>query len=215
MNRPGLRKGISKTERMQLSGDLLFIKINALVVRLVEDTLSPGERSELESLLVENPVARRLYVERMHEDACLRWLCAEDFADAVAPVLTLPDRPAARLDRRSMRIVSGGLLASIVALVIWAQFFNTPRNPANAGGSTIATTSPGGSSSADARSAQNREVVATITATNGVEWAGAAGRLLSRCAVGDRMRLQTGSAELTFDVGVQVTVFGPADFEIT
>ena len=39
--------------------------------------------------------------------------------------------------------------------------------------------------------------------------------MLSRCAIGDRLRLRDGSAVLTFDAGVQVTVFGPADFEIT
>ncbi len=57
-------------------------------------------------------------------------------------------------------------------------------------------------------------MVATVTGLNGAEWEGSASRLLSRCSVGDRLRLRTGAAELTFDVGVQVTVFGPADIEI-
>jgi hypothetical protein len=39
--------------------------------------------------------------------------------------------------------------------------------------------------------------------------------MLSRCAIGDRLRLREGSAVLTFDAGAQLTVFGPADFEIT
>ena len=39
--------------------------------------------------------------------------------------------------------------------------------------------------------------------------------VLSRWAVGDRLKLKSGSAELTFDAGAQVTMFGPAEFEIT
>ena len=65
--------------------------------------------------------------------------------------------------------------------------------------------------------ASSRTVVATITGLNSVEWTSSSqgGSLLSQCAVGDRLRMQAGSAELTFDAGVQVKVFGPADFEIT
>jgi hypothetical protein len=33
--------------------------------------------------------------------------------------------------------------------------------------------------------------------------------------VGDRLQLKEGAIELTFDAGAQVTIFGPADFEIT
>src|SRR4029079_18385437 len=40
------------------------------------------------------------------------------------------------------------------------------------------------------------------------------GKILQRCAIGDRLRLREGSAELTFDAGAQGTVFGPADFDI-
>ncbi len=59
--------------------------------------------------------------------------------------------------------------------------------------------------------------VATMTGLGAARWlepmAGA--RLLSRWAIGDRLQLLEGAIELTFDAGAQVTIFGPADFEIT
>jgi hypothetical protein len=59
--------------------------------------------------------------------------------------------------------------------------------------------------------------VATLTGLGDVRWSkptnGA--RLLSRLAIGDRLQLNEGAIELTFDAGAQVTIFGPADFEIT
>jgi hypothetical protein len=63
----------------------------------------------------------------------------------------------------------------------------------------------------------DRQVVATITGLGAVRWQTGSDsrRMLSRCAIGDRLRLREGSAVLTFDAGAQLTVFGPADFEIT
>jgi hypothetical protein len=59
--------------------------------------------------------------------------------------------------------------------------------------------------------------VATLTGLGDVRWANppAGARLLSRCSVGDHLQIDEGALELTFDVGVQVTIFGPADFKIT
>ncbi len=114
---------------MQTNSDPLFSKINSLVVRLLEDTLSPAEQKELESLLISNPVARRLYIERIQEDACLRWLCAEDFADAALPVLELRAAPEQSRSRRAMAIVAG-VLASVIVFVVCAQFFSSRKEGA-------------------------------------------------------------------------------------
>jgi hypothetical protein len=65
--------------------------------------------------------------------------------------------------------------------------------------------------------APRAEAVATVTRLESAHWLDAAeeGCLLARCRVGERWRLESGQAELTFDCGVMVTVFAPADFDIT
>ena len=64
---------------METFSDPLYSKVHALAVGLLEGTLSPEERLELESLLLENPAARQAYLEYVQESACLRWLCVEEF----------------------------------------------------------------------------------------------------------------------------------------
>jgi hypothetical protein len=69
----------------------------------------------------------------------------------------------------------------------------------------------------DSITTPTKQQVATITGVRDIRWLPADGsdRLLQRCHVGERLQLQNGTAELTFDAGVQLTVYGPADFEIT
>ena len=72
---------------MDISRDPLFSKIHGLAVGLLEGTLSPVEQQELETLLLENPAARQVYLEHVQESAFLRWLCVEEFADVAEPVV--------------------------------------------------------------------------------------------------------------------------------
>ncbi len=110
-----------QTYRMEKANDQLFSKMHTLVVRLLEGTLLPAERQELETLLVTNPAARRMYVEHIQEDACLRWLCAEHFADAEPPVLELLAAPDKTRSRRFVAIAAG-ILASVAVFVVCATF---------------------------------------------------------------------------------------------
>ena len=212
---------------METSSDPLFGRIHALAVGVLEDTLSPAERQELELLLLENPAARRNYLEHVQESACLRWLCVEEFSDGIERCEPVQQARKWVGTRRQMAsIVSGGIAAALVAVVAMqyasrGDVDSTPnRAPSNVATSPlpeadqVAAQSP---PSAVPQGENDRNVVATITAMNSVKWEGpgAGAHLLSRCAIGDRLRLLDGSAELTFDAGVQVKVFGPADFEIT
>lgn len=210
---------------MDTTKDPLFEKLHRLIVRLLEDSLLPGELEELTALLEKNPEARRAYVYYIQESACLRWLCVEDFDRAVT--LASPSNAAGGRQRRIGWILAG-ILASALVVIATVQFAGSPiagvenhGTAANVFAQTDATreAARGGTTRPDAGPATVplRSVVATVTGLNGVRWDGKSvgARLLSRCMVGDRFKLQEGAAELTFDVGVQVKVFGPADFEIT
>lgn len=214
---------------MDNSRDPLFGKIHGLAVGMLEGTLSLAEQQEFETLLLENPAARRAYLEHIQESACLRWLCVEEFEGAAEPVVPL--QVAAKGDgsrRRFAAIFSSVILASIVAIIAGAQYWTRGIAEADrVAKATKAVKTPEKSTASGAAESWTpdnvapadvaREVVATVTGLNGVQWAGSTNGapLLSRCAVGDRLRMRAGSAELTFDAGVQVKVFGPADFEIT
>jgi hypothetical protein len=212
----------------ETSSDPLFSRIHALAVGVLEGTLSSAERQELESLLLENPDARRNYLEHVQESACLRWLCVEEFGDVIERCESAqPARSWGGSGRRITTIVSGGILATALIAVAAMQFVGSDgaQTASDTTPSDIAVAPMPDSDQVAARTSPStvpqgdtdRNVVATITAINSVKWefptAGA--HLLSRCEVGDRLRLLDGSAELTFDAGVQVKVFGPADFEIT
>ena len=217
------------TFMMDPSNHFDFSRIHALALRMLEDTLSPTERQELESLLLENSAARRGYLEHVQESACLRWLCMEEFGDGAAPVVM----PVAASDASGSRfrkwaIFSGGLLAGLLAVVIGMQLIGRSGadKKRNAEDSNMVHTMPQapaesvGSTSPDIAVpvvGLDRPMVATITSLNAARWSPPTFgvKILSQWAVGDRLHLRGGSAELTFDTGAQLTVFGPADIEIT
>ncbi|MEX2168412.1 MAG: FecR family protein [Pirellulales bacterium] len=186
----------------------LFRRVHGLAVRQVESTLTDAEHAELETLLLESGAARRLYVEYSQETACLRWMCLEEYAGtdratpAGAPV-AIADRP--RIGRRRVVAILAALACSV--LVVIAANWMPRSNQAE----KIAQAAPG----VDAL-APIAESVATVTGLKSAHWLEAAeeGRLLARCRIGERWQLDAGQAELTFDSGVLVTLFAPADFDI-
>jgi hypothetical protein len=210
--------------------DPLFEKIHAYAVGLLEGTLSSPERDELAALILSSPEARRVYLEYVQESACLRWLCVEEGPPVVelAAKRHEPSDSSASRGLRKWRIASlilgGGLACVLVAAGVNWWLTGNARNVA-ASSNAIAVAGP---SKAPARSDENklptieptqadRQAVATITSLGGARWQlpAGGGKILQRCAIGDRLRLREGSAQLTFDAGAQVTVFGPADFDIT
>ena len=57
---------------MESFSDPLYSKVHALAVGLFEGTLTRDEQHELETLILDNPAARRAYLEYVQESACLR-----------------------------------------------------------------------------------------------------------------------------------------------
>jgi ferric-dicitrate binding protein FerR (iron transport regulator) len=201
-----------------------FEKIHALAVGVVEGTLPSAQLAELQELLVDDAEARRLYLEHMQESACLTWVCANESDLPAERRVSLVEGGRAST-RRTKRAAAGiGLLATVLIVVFGMQFVQ--RRPAADQGSAVASVDASEAidrgaianrAIATARVGDEHEVVATVTAVSGALWGTptAGAEVLSRWHVGDSLKLLAGSAELTFDAGAQVTVFGPAEFEIT
>lgn len=214
---------------MESLSDPLYSKVHAFAVGLFEGTLAPEERLELEKLLLENQAARQAYLDYVQESACLRWLCVEEFPNVVELANRSRDRARSGGSWRRIAgvVFGGGLACALVAFAAswWLSGGTITAKVEQPNTATVALVSP---TKAPVRvetpqlptskgNANNRPAVATITGLGAVRWQmGTDSRqMLSRCAIGDRLRLREGSAVLTFDAGAQVTVFGPADFEIT
>src|SRR5262245_42563814 len=97
--------------------DPLYSRIHGLAVGMLEGTLSDDERRELESLLLEDPAARRTYLEHMQESACLSWLCVDEMADGVHALAPAPAAKRGVGKWTRLRIGIAGLLASILVVV--------------------------------------------------------------------------------------------------
>src|SRR5437588_12044357 len=68
---------------MEAFSDPLFERVHAYAVGLFDGTLTPDARHELETLILTNPAARKVYLEYVQESACLRWACVEEFPQVV------------------------------------------------------------------------------------------------------------------------------------
>jgi FecR protein len=214
---------------MESFTDPLYSKVHALSVGLLEGTLAPEERLELESLLMESQAARQVYLDYMQESACLRWLCVEDFPNLVelANRTRDPVHSGSSWGRIAGAVIGGGLACALIAFAAnwWLSGNERDAKSLEPGVATVAVaaaeTTPSHVETPQLPSPKlnpaAQQPVATITGLGEVRWQiGSESRqMLSRCVIGDRLRLREGSAVLTFDAGAQVTVFGPADFEIT
>jgi ferric-dicitrate binding protein FerR (iron transport regulator) len=195
------------------------------VSRQLDGSLTTAEHDELSTMLVKNAAARRAYVEYFQDTACLRWLCLEELSGAVEPMKSLRDNTATRAKgRRSDTYVLFGGIAAILAVATIGWLLNQWSNGPSAGERTAVAVAPPQAEKAEKKlspavepAANAPQQVATITGLGSVRWADPLhrARLLSRCSVGERLQLLEGAIELTFDVGVQVTVYAPADFDIT
>src|SRR3954468_22031395 len=202
----------------------LYSKVHALAVGLLEGTLSVEERLEFENLLLENPAARQAYLDYMQESACMRWLCGEEFPSVIelASETRIPMRRERTWRRIAVAVFGGALACALVAFAANLWYFRNHKTIARPVEPAIAITdSANAPLGADVPQMNGtnanhigRPAVATITALGAVRWQSGsdARQILSRCAIGERLRLREGSAALTFDAGAQITVFGPADF---
>lgn len=214
---------------MDIRGDDLYRKVHTLTQRQLECVITPQEQQELETLLLDNDAARRMYAEYVQETACLRWGCQPDALDAVECSLAQPSYARRSAGRRLFRLVplSAGLaiVLALVAVGWWSFQADAPLEAPHNGAQprVVAARQPDRESVESPADREEKpasslgQEVATITGLGAARWADnrESTRLLSRCRIGERLKLDEGTAELTFDAGAQVTVFAPADFLIT
>jgi hypothetical protein len=191
----------------------LFRRVHALCVGHLESTLTDAEHSELEGLLRESAEARRIYVTYFQETACLRWHCLEEWADSSGAPAIVETTDTGIWHWFGVRPMS--VLLSLLACLLLAVGLVNWFRPADEPNHVVQVLPP--ARLPEDMGALRAEAVATVTRLESAHWLDAAeeGCLLARCRVGERWRLETGQAELTFDCGVMVTVFAPADFDIT
>ncbi len=185
-----------------------------LAQRHLDGELNRDELRELESLLAASHSARRAYCDFIEEAACLRWLCAEKVPVLLQPA-SLERRPSVRPTPR-FASVKGYIVGAVCVLVAaFATWQLAIHGKTQADTESRPLTQP--VAAAPVGRLEYDRGVATFTNLESVRWSNLhnRGELLARCEVGDRVSMVTGAAQLTFDAGVQVTVFGPADFEIT
>jgi hypothetical protein len=190
------------------------------VGQLCNGTLSEETGRALDELLRDDPVARRLYTDYMwlhaslySENGSLAGLHATPVPgreDADRVVLTMSDVNREAMNSKSRRRWSGrmqalaALLAGVAAIASWG-IYKAARD---------------GSSGSDAEMAQRNAgdgaVVAQITGTHNCRWARPelAIDYGSTLRTGQRVELDEGLAEITFENGATVLLEGPASFVV-
>ena len=159
----------------------------ALCEAVIEDRLTEEQRQQLEQLVLEQPAARRYYVEYLHQHACLHWSGANAVVPEAPRLLhtALPAKP--EKSSRKRRLLVGALLAASV-LLAFGTWFARPTADGN---------------------------LATLSSGRGCRWD--AGTLPTEDGAklgAGRLRLAEGVAQLVFANGAEVTLEAPADLEL-
>jgi hypothetical protein len=191
-----------------------------VVGQLCNGTLSDEDGRTLDALLHDDPVARRLYTDYMwlhaslySENGTLAGLHVDGSAhderrerSSLSPTLELnPNTPAPRrLARRSSAWVAAtaAALACVAALGVWAAIHSSN----GIFGQQVA---------ADNDRAAT-PIVAQVTGTRNCRWARPEIGIEygSKLHAGQRVELQEGLVEITFDNGATVLLEGPASFAV-
>jgi ferric-dicitrate binding protein FerR (iron transport regulator) len=167
-------------------------RLDTLLTRLREEQLSPDELAELERLVIDDPEARRRYLQLQTLHAGLHWICAGGVqnpptevatpgagATSTTPtVLPLPQAPR----RRILRYLAAAAVF-LAMLVPTAWWWTSPRPIA---------------------------IVTRVTGVGPDEEGWQPGSALAAGPVS----LPSGLAEIAFSGGTRVLVEGPADLEI-
>lgn len=183
--------------------DELFLRVHRLVTAQLDGDASQAEREELDSLVRESAAARRLFCDYMSETAQLRWRAGDVSSELLQDLLTEGTQPA-----WDMRVpLAAGILATLaVAAVLVIGLLPAILQPDSVQRTTTQTPP------ADRVSLG----VATLTRLAGVQWTdeGESHSELSRLVQGDRLSFDAGEVEIVFDIGVDVVIRGPAQFEV-
>ncbi len=172
-----------------------LLELNALCNALADGAITEAERTRLEEMLAASDDARRFYVRAMALSASLFDYAGEMQADA-------PDLPARRIVRVPAWAWTLGSLAAAacVALAFWL------------GGSEQRDAAK---ESAIAELESSDDSVARLSGARECRWAGPALQPGAELRRGQRIELQSGFAEITFDSGAQVTLEGPASLDLS
>ncbi len=192
-----------------------------LVERLTTATLDADGRVQLQNLLAGDVEAQDVYTDYMHLHASIMyWSGGEKEAISSQP-LAVSDQPSASFDahptprskswldrasRHPLMPSIGVAVAIFVAVVLAAAL--TPVGQWIAGG--------GGDDKNDLKPAAEPEFVARLSNWHNAVWLDDTRPPLRdpRLAVGRRLVLGSGFAEITYDTGARVLLEGPAEFEV-
>lgn len=182
-------------------------RIHDLVVRIQSATATAGDRAALDELVRDSSQARRTFRDYMNDTALLRWHNSGSPSDVARDLSEIaPGCERRALGRRGVGALAGMVLVGLMAAFLSAAFLPAARRGSDGEAPAVAT----------GPRAPAATGVATVTRVDGVRWDSAAvvWPELSRLTVGDVLRFEAGEVSLVFDSGVEVTIRGPADFEV-
>ena len=183
---------------MSLS-DPELLELNALCNALVDGIITDVERARLASMLLASEDARRFYVRALSLSSSLMQYAGEMQSDA-------PDIPVipSRVVRPAAWIWSLGSLAAAAAIVLafWLGW-TRDRVPSTPVVAEIAEISP-----------ETDEGIARLSGAKDCHWSGPAIQPGEELHRGQQIKLESGFAEITFDCGAQVTLYGPAALDL-
>lgn len=176
---------------MNLS-DREILELNELCGALLDGRATEEQRRRLEALLRDSEAARRCYVRATGQAASLHAYAAEMHADA-------PARPGRRETSRRLPAWVGRFALPLAALLAVGLFLAL-RGPPPAGG----------------RADGAAGVVARLTGTKDAVWAARGGPLTPGALLhrGQRLELESGYAEVTFDSGARVVLEGATALDV-
>jgi ferric-dicitrate binding protein FerR (iron transport regulator) len=171
------------------------LDLNELCNALVDGIITDAQRARLEHWLATSEEARRFYVRAMTLSASLIDYASEMQSEA-------PDAPMekARIIRPAAWLWTLGSLAAAAAIVL-AFWLGGAEQRKDADEIASATQ-------------DSEESIARISGAKESRWSGTALKTGEELHRGQRIELESGFAEITFDCGAQVTLEGPASLDL-
>jgi hypothetical protein len=172
--------------------DREILELNELCGAVVDGTLSDTQKERLTQWLRDSEAARRYYVRALGQSASLQTYAAEIHAEA-------PDQRGVARRQMLVRWWTFGSLAAAAAIVLvfWL---------------------PGRRAARDEVASRSRtpDAVARLTAAKDAHWASVATTLQpgDHVRVGQRLELNGGFAEITFDSGARIVLEGNASLDV-
>jgi len=182
---------------MNLPDDEL-LELNALCHALIDGAITAAELARLEEMLASSVNARRFYVRVMTLSASLFDYAGEMQAEA-------PDLTSKHAAQHVVRVpawawTAGSLAAAAcLALAFWLGELGKSEIPDEL---------------ASVEQESSDDSIARLSGAKDCRWSGASLAPGSELKRGQRIELQSGFAEITFDSGAQLTLEGPATLEL-